>query len=72
MGKRTPEEKLMNPRPGSPIAKARDFGIDLTLLVENLRLTPAQRIKSNDQAVNDLVKFEQAMKRAKGSLLRTR
>jgi hypothetical protein len=63
--KRTPEEKLLNPRPGSKIAAARDFGIDLTLLVENLRLTPAERIKRNDQAVNSVLKFAEAMKRAK-------
>ena len=42
--KRTPEEKLLNPRPGSKIAAARDFGIDLTLTVSQLRLTPQQRI----------------------------
>ena len=41
---RTPEEKLLNPRPGSKIAAARDFGIDLTLLVRQLRLTPQQRL----------------------------
>ncbi|MGH7785095.1 MAG: hypothetical protein ACREO5_14805 [Candidatus Binatia bacterium] len=62
--KRTPEEKLLNPRPGSKIAAARDYGIDLTLLVENLRLTPAQRLRANDQAVNDLLKFEAAMRMA--------
>ncbi len=59
------EEKLMNPKPGSPIAAAKDFGIDLTLLVENLRLTPAERIRNNDRAINDLVKFEAAMKESK-------
>jgi phage baseplate assembly protein W len=63
--KRTPEEKLLNPRPGSKIAEARDYGIDLTQLVENLRLTPAQRIKKNDDAVNSILKFEEAMRRAK-------
>ncbi len=41
--KRTPEEKLLNPKPGSKIAAAQEFGIDLTLLVENLRLTPDQK-----------------------------
>lgn len=56
---------MLNPRPGSRIAAARDYGIDLTLLVENLRLTPAQRVKNNDDAVNDLLKFEEAMRRAK-------
>jgi hypothetical protein len=63
--KQTPQQKLLDPRPGSKIAAARDFGIDLTLLAENLKLAPADRIKANDQAVNDLVKFEDAMKRAK-------
>jgi hypothetical protein len=63
--KRTREQKLLNPIRGGRIAQARDFGIDLTLLVENLRLTPAERLKSNDAAINDLIKFDDAMKRAK-------
>lgn len=62
---RTPEEKLLNPRPGSKIAAARDYGIDLTQLVENLRYSPAGRIKRNDQAGNSMIKFEAAMRRAK-------
>ncbi|BDC51915.1 hypothetical protein F183_A42300 [Bryobacterales bacterium F-183] len=36
-------ERLRNPAPGSKIEAARDFGIDLTLLMENLKLSPAQR-----------------------------
>lgn len=63
--KRSVEEKLSNPLPGSKIAEARDYGIDLTQLIENLRLTPAERIKRNDQAVNSMLKFEEAMRRAK-------
>lgn len=63
--KRTPEEKLLNPRPGGDIAAARDYGIDLTQLVGNLRLTPAQRIKNNDDAVNSFHKFEAAVRKAK-------
>ncbi|KXK04198.1 MAG: hypothetical protein UZ17_ACD001000893 [Acidobacteria bacterium OLB17] len=63
--KRTPEEKLLNPRPGSKIAEAAEFGIDLTLLVENLRKSPAQRLRDNDSAVNDLLRFEAALKRAR-------
>jgi hypothetical protein len=45
----TPEQferarlRLMNPKPGSRIAAARDYGVDLTLLVEGLRRTPEQR-----------------------------
>ncbi len=63
--KRTPREKLLNPAPGSKIAAARDFGIDLTLLVENLRLTPAERVKKNDALINDMVRFEAAVTKAK-------
>jgi len=63
--KRTPREKLLDPSPGGKIAEARDFGIDLTQLAENLRYTPAERIKRNDDAANSMVKFEEAMRRAK-------
>jgi hypothetical protein len=48
---RTPEEKLLNPEPGSKIAEAADFGIDLTLMVENLRLTPEQRLEKLQRAM---------------------
>ncbi|MFM9903313.1 MAG: hypothetical protein ACKVQJ_01945 [Pyrinomonadaceae bacterium] len=63
--KRTREEKLLHPKAGSKIAEARDYGIDLTQIVENLRLTPMERIKRNDQAANSVLKFAEAMKRAK-------
>jgi len=42
------EEWLRNPPPGSKAAAARDFGIDLTLTIENLRLTPEERIRQLD------------------------
>ena len=54
---RTPGEKLLNPRPGSKIAAAAEYGIDLSQLVVNLRLTPAERIKNNDSVVNDVQRF---------------
>jgi hypothetical protein len=37
------ERRLRNPAPGSRIAAAKEYGIDLTLLIEQLRLTPAER-----------------------------
>lgn len=49
--KRTAEEKLLNPRPGGKIAAARDCGIDLSLLVENLRLSPETRLEKLQQAI---------------------
>ena len=63
--KRTPREKLLYPSPGSKIAAARDFGIDLTQLAENLRYTPAERIRRNDDAVNSLRIFAEAVRIAK-------
>ena len=62
---RTPEEKLLDPRPGSKIASVRDYGIDLTQLAPNLKYTPAERIKRNDDAANSMIKFAEAMQRAK-------
>jgi hypothetical protein len=62
---RTVEERLLNPKPGSAIAAARDFGIDLTLLVENLRKSPAERLRSNDQAANDLLRFEASLRKSR-------
>ena len=39
------EERLRHPRPGSKIEAAQRYGIDLTLLIENLRLSPAERVE---------------------------
>jgi len=39
------EELLRNPRPGSRIAAAKEYGVDLTLLIEKIRLSPAERVR---------------------------
>jgi hypothetical protein len=45
----TPEQRhfayelITNPPPGSKLAEAKAYGIDLTLLVENLELSVAER-----------------------------
>ena len=44
------EARLLHPAPGSTIEAARKFGVDLTLLVEQLRLTPAERARKLEQA----------------------
>ncbi len=63
--KRSIEEKLLNPKPGSKVAAAKEFGIDLTLLIRNLRLTPEERLNENQQAVNDLIIMNQQMKKSR-------
>ena len=39
------EDYFLNPPPGSAAERAVEFGIDLTLTLENLRLTPEERIR---------------------------
>jgi len=36
---------ISHPQPGSKIAAAKEFGIDLTLNIENLQLTPTERLR---------------------------
>lgn len=51
------EEKLLNPPPGSRIEAAREYGIDLTLLVERLRKTPEERVRDLQRAAASLEKL---------------
>ncbi len=44
------EYRLRHPAPGSRIEAAKKYGIDLTLLVEQLRLTPAERARKLEVA----------------------
>jgi hypothetical protein len=45
------QEKLIldlinNPPPGSELAKAKEFGVDLTLFISSLRRTPTERART--------------------------
>jgi hypothetical protein len=62
------EEHLLNPPPGSAAARARDFGIDLTLLIGRLRLTPEERLDDLQRVMRDL---EEARKSARSFLRKT-
>ena len=48
------EERLRNPAPGSRMEAAGALGVDLTLLIAQLRLTPAERVR-NMHALSQLV-----------------
>lgn len=48
------EERLRHPAPGSKIAAAKEYGIDLTLLISQLRLTPAQRAEELEDTATSL------------------
>ncbi|MFL6228685.1 MAG: hypothetical protein ACJ741_07885 [Pyrinomonadaceae bacterium] len=51
---RNVEEHLLNPPPGSAAARAREFGIDLTLLIQRLRLTPDERVRQLQRAMIEM------------------
>ncbi len=50
-------ELFRNPRPGSKIAAAKEFGIDLTLTFEQLKKTPQQRVDYLQSAMRSLHEF---------------
>ena len=52
------ENYLLNPPSGSAAARAAEFGIDLTLTVENLRLSPEERIRKLDDFIEGVAKLK--------------
>jgi hypothetical protein len=69
---RAMEQYLLNPPPGSKAAEAKEFGIDLTLLIKNLRLTPHERVENLQSMMRSLHKFshdaEKWRKRQRGGI----
>jgi len=62
----TPDEKnrllalIANPPAGSKLAAAKEYGVDLTLLVEALEWTPTERLRNAQSAA----KFFERLRRA--------
>lgn len=42
------------------IQRAEAYGIDLSLLEENLRLTPVERLRQNDRSLNEAMALRRA------------
>lgn len=59
------ERCLIEPKPGTAAAAARDFGIDLSLTVGNLRLTPHQRVKRLDEFQAEIKELRRAVNLSK-------
>ena len=59
------EELRRNPRPGTAATAAREFGIDLTLTIANLRLSPEDRIRSLDSFRDGIRSLQTEAKRSK-------
>jgi hypothetical protein len=56
------EDYFLNPPPGSAAARAAEFGIDLTLTLENLRLTPEERIRKLDNFIEDVANLKASVR----------
>lgn len=48
------EARMRNPAPGSRLAAARDYGIDLSLTLAQLRLTPDERLRKLERTSQQL------------------
>jgi hypothetical protein len=57
--------RLGDPRPGSKIAEAQRCGVDLSLLIENLRLTPAERVRRMLDLIETMVEVRGAARRSR-------
>ena len=57
------EERLRRPRPGSLIAEAANCGVDLSLLIENLRRTPAERVRRMHDLIASMEEVRGAARR---------
>jgi hypothetical protein len=56
-------ERLRNPKPGGRIAAARDYGVDLTLLIDRLEHTPEERLRYLEQVMEDFEELHGAARR---------
>ena len=57
------EARLQNPEPGSRIEAAAKYGIDLSLLIEQLRRTPAERARIAESASIAIAKVRGAARK---------
>ena len=57
------EARLRNPAPGSGIEAAAKYGIDLTLIIEQLRRTPAERARKLERAATVIAKYRGAARK---------
>lgn len=66
----TPEQRklahelITNPPPGSKLAEAKEWGVDLTLLCANLERTPTERARSFASIVHFFNSFRDAARKS--------
>ena len=55
--------RLFHPIPGGKVEAAKCFGVDVSLLLEQLRLTPGDRVRSMQQAAETAERLRGAARR---------
>jgi len=53
-------------KPGAVHEKAEEYGIDVSLIRANLRLTPTERLRRHDQTLTRIQKLQKAMEQKCG------
>jgi hypothetical protein len=56
--------RILEPDPGTALARAKEYGIDLTLLVENARKTPEQCFDQAQGAARFIEEFRRSARPA--------
>ena len=61
------EARLRNPAAGSRMEAAKKSGVDLTLLISSLRLTPAERARRMEENCELMLKNRGAARRSRAN-----
>lgn len=59
------EDYFLNPPPGSAGARAVEFGVDLTLTLINMRLTPEERIEQLEGFIRSVAELKDSARRVR-------
>ena len=54
------DELVINPPPGSKIEAAKEYGVDLTLNLRSLAMTPTERAEAMEGALNLVEQLQRA------------
>lgn len=54
--------------PKTAVERAVEFGIDISLLIENLKLTPTERLRKAQQALESILALREESERSRSRL----
>ena len=62
---RPAEPSADNLQSDSAVARAIAFGVDITLLIENLRYSPTERLRRGEEFLKSVIAFKEEVQRAR-------